>query len=224
MTILGAVCDRDTVTMWADDLVTLAGKPAHCRPKLAINATAGVAGVGCGWLSLTEVGGAAVVAGSDLDAIVLAAMHALRKASAVVIARMPDEQRLRFGAGTYVVAGWSAMAGRMVVYELAAFAFWEPRLATAALSPRLETGSPWRPPSHHDVASIAARQAEALALGGGHAGRLTIATITRAGITVLPPQEIVPLPSKAEGDGAAPAPGKGSGGAGAATPFIHLAA
>jgi hypothetical protein len=224
VTILGAVCDRDTITMWADDLVTLAGKPAHHRPKLAVNTSAGVIGVGCGWLSLTEVGATAVIGGADLDTIVPAVMYALRKASSTVISRMPDEQRFRFGAGTYVLGGWSSMAGRMLVYELAAFAFWEPRLATAALSPRLEEGTPWRPPTTRNVGGIAARQAEALALGGGHAGRLTIATITRQGIGILPPEDIAPLPSGAEGDGATPALREGSSEAGEAIPFIHLAA
>ena len=205
-------------------MVTLAGKPAHHRTKLAINASSGVIGVGCGWPSLTEVAATAVIGGGDLDTIVPAVMHALRKASSTVISRMPDEQRLRFGAGVYVLGGWSAMAGRMLVYELAAFAFWEPRMATAALSPRLEKDTPWRPPATLDVGGIAARQAEALALGGGHAGRLTIATIARQGITILPPQDIVPLPSTAEGDGATPALWEGSGKAGEATPIIHLAA
>ena len=100
------------------------------------------------------------------------------------------------------------MAGRMVVYELAAFAFWEPRLATAAHVTAARGGQPVSAAlvsGHREHSGPPGRRARP---GGGHAGRLTIATITRAGITVLPPQEIVPLPTTAEGDGAAPAPGR----------------
>jgi hypothetical protein len=226
MTILGAVADRDTAVIWADTALTnpRTGNGSGDCCKLAVNGLAGAIGAGRGWGRLATEADAALLAAVGLDEAVPLVCAALRRGAGRLAPRQERVARFSFMGCGYIVAGWSHEAGRMVIYDLDARSNFEPAIASACLVPMVElTGC--SVPSLREVASIASRQAaELLARCGYGVGRLTIATITRQGITVLPPQDIVPLPAMAEGDGATPASWEGSSEAGEATPSLHLVA
>jgi hypothetical protein len=226
MTILGAACDRDTAVVWADTLVTSSatGESAGHVCKLAVNGLAGVIGAGRGWGRLATDAEMALLAAPTLDDAVSAVCAALRRGA---VRHAPsNERRHRFsftGCG-YVLAGWSDEAGRMVIWDLDARSMFEPAISTRIMAPPIERTSAAMP-GLGEVEEIASRQAaELMARSGVDVGRLTIATITRHGITILPPREIARRPGTAADAGATPAPGEGSTGAGEATPSIHLAA
>ncbi len=196
MTVFGALAAGDCAAVWADTLLSRPQSgPSGFTSKLAINAVAGVIGTGAGWKSLGDEGDRAILRGTSLDAIVPDMADTLRRASMRIVPRRRAPERFSFSGNVLAVAGWSAAFGRMAVWELHASEFFEPRLVSAALYPVVPL--PVRlgiRPSPETIVGIAARQAAELRRCGGEVGRLSIATITAAGIMLLPPRDIPEIP------------------------------
>jgi hypothetical protein len=225
MTIQGAIAERDAAVIWSDTLLSRpgSGEPAgHCS-KLAINTLAGCVGTGRGWGKLASEADAALLASATLDEAVPAVCKVLRQGAARHAPRCEQIERYSFAGCGYLIAGFSAEIGRVVVWDLDALSNFEPALASAVTMPPVECAGV-QIPSLPKVRSMAAEQAVVLRdRCERQVGRLTIAIITTRGITVLPPEEIALLSSPGSAD-AAPAPMEPTPGAGEAIQHIQLVA
>lgn len=138
MTILGAIAlDTETALAWSDSAVfsASAGAPIGHVPKVAVNALACMAGVGVGWNAIAIEGANALAASLGLDELVEELPARLRR---VAFRAAPAMERLdsgSFAGCTFVAAGWSRQAGRMLVFEFAATSAFEPWMTTSVIIP-----------------------------------------------------------------------------------------
>lgn len=212
--------------IWSDTLLTntVTGQPAGECNKLAVNGLALAIGAGRGWGRLASEADVTLLAGATLDAIVPAVCATLRRSAARLAPTGERRARYSFTGCGYLIAGWSHEAGRFVVYDLDARSIFEPALATELLAPAVNRAY-MTLPTLAEIATLATEQAGELRARCGYSvGRLTIATMTLRGITIMPPVEIAPPPMPGSGADAAPAPSSGGSGAGEASLSTSLAA
>ncbi len=194
MTIFGIAAGSDDVVIWADTLITSSSAPASQASKLAINPLARVIGVGAGYKTLGDAADAVVLRHQDLDTIVSKVAPALRSAAIKFVERITDEDENWFFGQCYAVVGWSQAEDRFVAYEFNPGDMFYPRRVTTFLCPRVPidfAGGLLQPAVLHRVAS---EQAAILRRCGSEVGRLTVATMNRHCMLVLPPAEIAAMP------------------------------
>lgn len=121
MTAIGCIANSHRALLWADSLYFVEGRPAGHRDKLAINASARLAGcgTGCGTgrSAICAAGREAVAAAADIHELVEVLPRALcRIARDVVTERSPD-------GSCFLIAGWSNRWRRVIAYRFDAPAF-----------------------------------------------------------------------------------------------------
>jgi hypothetical protein len=148
-------------------------------PKMTVNPTALVIGVGCGWCPLILRAADAVHRSVNVDDLVDILPGILRRESVALAARRVDPET--FLGNRYALVGLSAKFGRMVGYLFEAEMFFEPVSAATFSTPEAFDLLAMDAQSLDDVTGVAVQQIATLGLATG--GSVIGATLTHDGIT-----------------------------------------
>jgi len=197
VTILGAIVRPDHVVSWADtqifDREDLS--PFGFETKLHIAGGGSVIGAGSGWGSLIRHADIALLNASDVDDAAKRVSTAFRKhmVAAVDSTRYGDPET--FAGHTYIAAGFSDQAGRMLGYRLRSAGLFRPILTPRLAQPYLPEIENFDPHHDTDIARFARKQIDVLR---GHfpeatGGDLSIVTLGPTGAFMRTIRDFYPL-------------------------------
>lgn len=177
--------DGDHALLWTDTEIYLDSvAPAGFVPKLAVNPLAAAAGAGCGPLAISQAASAALLAAASFDDAIEPVRDALRRAT---VKHADAFDGLSHQRARYLMAGFSAAAGRMVIWDFDLARFYAPAVVHAETDPPLaDLPEIWRPRHCGEVVDAAARQMIELRKAGlraGERGALTVAEIAPSAVT-----------------------------------------
>ena len=181
MTVLSVFVQPDLVVAAADTAVfgTKDLQLVAQRSKITFNPLIGAVGIGTGVVAIGAAARHAVADASDFDALPRAVAKALRR-SLHDSGTLFDDQPHLFAGNTYVVAGWSQSAGRMLAYTFEAATYFAPMLASRFLRPAPDDlPEAWFPTMRRDLVKLSSTQCEILEpnLPEAGGGSLTIAEL-----------------------------------------------
>ena len=181
LTVLSVFVQPELVVAAADTAVfTMKDRQLVAQQsKISFNALIGAIGIGTGMASIAIAADRALAEASDFDALPKLVAKALRRALLDNGAYF-DREPHRFLGHSYVIAGWSQSAGRMIAYTFGASTYFAPVLASRFISPEPDDfPEAWFPTMRRDLVNLSSTQCEILEpnLPEAGGGSLTIAEL-----------------------------------------------
>ena len=159
MTIAGCfLAGPDLALVWCDTETFSGGRPGKHRNKLVVNVAAGLACTGAGWSGLSDAAAHVADRALNIDDAIPRLGAPLRE-TALKMCKDTHLHPAEIGRATICLAGWSHRMGRVVAYEAAGSALFQPVLITRLASPWPEGwDDAFRPDDPASLADLARRQ------------------------------------------------------------------
>lgn len=192
MTILGFHASLTEALVWCDsEVMKAAGSHLRFRNKMAVNPLAGSVLVSTGWQALAREAARTFGEVRQVDEAADLLPKRLRNKTLELIELWHDPGNA-YKQSIFVI-GFSAMAGRVVAYELRGENWFEPELNVTAASPPVTHAIAGRLPSMIEIGEIAREQMTVLRrdFPGAQGGTLTVAHIRGRAVSTMPAIDLI---------------------------------